>query len=94
MLSRKGRPWVVDGEGGDLLDQLEKVYRAVEEGGLEFAFEVDFGAVGFFFELLHVLRDVDEGGDVHGELAEDGGDDVPVPDVILRAFFGELFDGL
>jgi hypothetical protein len=31
---------------------------------------------------------------VDGELAEDGGDDVPVPDVVLRAFLGELFDGL
>jgi hypothetical protein len=43
---------------------------------------------------LHVLRDVDQGGDVDGELAEDGGDDVPVPDIVLRAFLGELFDGL
>ncbi len=34
---------VVDGEGGDLLDQLEEVDGAVEEGGLEFAFEVDVG---------------------------------------------------
>jgi hypothetical protein len=31
---------------------------------------------------------------VDGELAEDGGDDVPVPDVVLRAFLGKLFDGL
>jgi hypothetical protein len=31
---------------------------------------------------------------VNGELAEDRGDDVPVPDVVLRAFFRELFDGL
>jgi hypothetical protein len=31
---------------------------------------------------------------VDGELAEDGGNDVPVPDVVLRAFFGELFDRL
>jgi len=40
------------------------------------------------------LGDVDEGDDVDGELAENGGDDVPVPDIVLRAFFGELFDGL
>jgi hypothetical protein len=31
---------------------------------------------------------------VDGELAQDGGDDVPVPDVVLGAFFGEGFDGL
>ncbi len=78
---------VVDGEGGDLLDELQEVDGAVEEGGLEFAFEVDFGAVFFLFEEVDVVGDVDEGGDVDGELAEDGGDDVPVPDVVLWALF-------
>jgi len=34
---------VVDGESGNLLDKLEEVDCAVEEGGLEFAFEVDVG---------------------------------------------------
>jgi hypothetical protein len=85
---------VVDGEGRDLLDELQEVDGAVEERGLEFALEVDGAAVFHGLELLHVLRDVDEGGDVDGELAEDGGNDVPVPDVVLRAFFGELFDRL
>jgi hypothetical protein len=77
-----------------LLDELQQVDGAVEERGLELALEVDGAAVLHGLELLHVLRDVDQGGDVDGELAEDRGDDVPVPDVVLRAFLGELFDGL
>jgi hypothetical protein len=85
---------VVDGEGGDLLDELQEVDGAVEERGLEFAFEVNLGAWRLLFEFVDVLGDVDEGGDVDGELAEDRGDDVPVPDVVLRAFFRELFNGL
>jgi len=37
----EGPALVVDGEGRDLLDELQEVDGAVEEGGLEFAFEVD-----------------------------------------------------
>jgi hypothetical protein len=40
------------------------------------------------------LADVDEGGNVDGELAEDGADDVGVEDVVLWSLFGEGFDGL
>jgi hypothetical protein len=40
------------------------------------------------------LRDVDEGYDVHGELAEDRADDVDVEDVVLRALLGEGLNGL
>ena len=29
-----------------------------------------------------------------GELGEDGGNDVPVPDVVLRSLLGQCFDGL
>jgi hypothetical protein len=83
---------VVDCEGGDLLDELEEVDCGVEEGGLEFFLEVRVGVFGF--DALDVLRDVDEGGDVDGELAEDRTDDVDVEDVVLRALFGECFDGL
>lgn len=43
---------------------------------------------------MDVVGDVDERGDVDSELAEDGRDDVPVPDVVLRSLFGELFDRL
>lgn len=28
------------------------------------------------------------------KLTEDGGNDVPIPDIVLRALFGESFDGL
>ena len=77
-----------------MLDELQEVDGRVEEGGLEFALEVDFGAVFAFFEAVHEVGDVHEGGDVDGELAEDRGDDVPVPDVVLWAFAGELLDGL
>lgn len=31
---------------------------------------------------------------MHGELAEDGADDVRVEDVVLGTLFGEGFDGL
>lgn len=85
---------VVDGEGGDLLDELEEVDGGVEEGGLEFAFQVDQAAVFLGLEAVDCVGDVDQGGDVDGELAEDGWDDVPVPDVVLWAFLGEGFDGL
>jgi hypothetical protein len=90
----EGTALVVDGESGDLLDELQEVDGAVQERGLELALEVDGAAVLHGLKLLNVLRDVDEGGDVDGELAEDGGYDIPVPDVVLRTFLGKLFDGL
>jgi hypothetical protein len=34
---------VVDGEGGDLLDQLQKIYCAVEQRWFEVAFEINIG---------------------------------------------------
>ena len=37
----EGTALVVDRESGDLLDELEEVDGAVEEGRLEFAFEID-----------------------------------------------------
>ena len=83
---------VVDGEGGDLLDQLEEVDGAVEERGLEFAFEVDVR--GTRFGAMNVVGEIDQGRDVDGELAEDRADYVRVEDVGLRPFFGETFDGL
>lgn len=52
----EGAALVVDGEGGDLLDQLEKVDGAVEEGGLEFAFEVDFSFASAI-QLVHCNND-------------------------------------
>jgi hypothetical protein len=75
-----------------LLDELEQVDGGVEERGLEFFLEVGHGLLGL--GALHVLADVDEGGNVDGELAEDGADDVGVEDVVLWALFGEGFDGL
>ena len=83
---------VVYGEGGDLLDQLEEVDGAVEQGGFEVAFEVDVFGAGF--GALYVAGEVDEGHNMDGELAEDGADDVGVEDVGLGSFFGEAFDGL
>lgn len=38
----EGSALVVDREGGDLLDELQEVDSAVEEGGFELAFEIDF----------------------------------------------------
>lgn len=73
---------------------MKQVDGGVEEGGLEFTFEVDSLARGRGVMGVDVVGDVDEGGDVDGELAEDGADDVGVEDVGLRAFFGEAFDGL
>ena len=79
-------------KSGDLLDELEEVDGAVEEGGFEFAFKVD--VVVARFVALHVIGKVDEGDDVDGELAENGANDVRVEDIRLRPFFGETFDGL
>ena len=76
------------------MDELEEVDGAVEEGGVELALEIDFRAVFSLFEAVDVVGDVDEGDDVDGELTEDGRDDVPVPDVVLRSGAGELFDRL
>lgn len=73
---------------------MEEVDGRVEEGGFEFAFEIDFGGQGLRGDGVDVVGDVDEGGDVDGELAEDGADDVEVEDVGLGALFGEAFDGL
>jgi hypothetical protein len=77
-----------------LLDELEEVDGAVQEGGLKLLFQIDLGAVFLLFKLVDVVGDVDQGGNVDGELSEDGWNDVPIPDVVLWAFFGELFDGL
>ena len=73
---------------------MQKVDGGIEERGFEFALQVDGAAIFFGLEDLHGLRDVYEGGDVDGELAEDGGDDVPVPDVVLGTLFAQLLDGL
>jgi hypothetical protein len=85
---------VVDGERGDLLDELEEVNGTVEERRFELGLEVDLGAIFFLLELVDVVGDVDQSDDVDCELAEDGWDDVPVPDVVLWSLFGELFDRL
>lgn len=90
----EGTALVVDGEGRDLLDELQEVNGAVEERGLELALEVDGPAIFHGLELLDEVGDVDESGDVDGELTEDRGNDVPVPDVVLRALLGKLLDGL
>ncbi len=76
---------VVDCEGGDLLDELQEVDGAVEERRLELAFEVDVLFAGL--DLLDVIREIDEGDDVDGELAEDGANDVGVEDVGLWSLF-------
>ena len=51
-----------------MLDKLQEIDGAVEQRGLELSLEVDLGAVFSCLEVMDVLRDVDEGGDVHGEL--------------------------
>ena len=75
-----------------MLDELEEIDGAVEEGRFEVAFEVDIVAAGFV--AVDVTGEVDEGGNVDSELAEDGADDVRVEDVGLGALFGETFYGL
>lgn len=77
---------IVDGKGGDLLDELEQVDGAVEEGGFEIAFEINVVAARLV--ALNIVGDVDEGDDVDCELAKDGADDVGVENVGLGAFFG------
>ena len=43
---------------------------------------------------MYVVGDVDQRCNVNRKLAEDGGDDVPVPDVVLWSLLGELLDRL
>ena len=83
---------IVDSEGRDLLDELEQIDSAVEEGWFEFAFKIDL--LGSRFNTLHVVGEVDEGNDVDGELAEDRANDVRIEDVGLWPFLREAFDGL
>ncbi len=83
---------IIDGKGRDLLDELEKVDGAIEEGGFKFALEVDLLSSGF--DTLDVVGKVDEGDNMDGELAEDGADYVRIEDVGLGAFFREAFYGL
>ena len=75
-----------------MLDELEEVDCGVEKRGLEVLFQVRVGVLGF--DALDVLGDVDEGGNVHCKLSEDGADDVDVEDVVLGTLFREGFDGL
>ena len=88
----EGTALVVDGEGGDLLNELEKVNCAVQEGGFEFAFEVDVVFLGL--GSLDVPRHIDESDNVNSKLAENGANDVWVEDVVLGSFFRKSFDRL
>lgn len=60
---------VVDGEGGDLLDELEKINRTVEQRWFKFTFEVY--VLGARLGSLNIIGNVDKGDDMDGELAED-----------------------
>lgn len=75
-----------------MLDELEEVDGGVEQTGRKFLLEV--GIRFFGLNTLDILRYVNEGSDVDGELAEYRTDDVNVEDIVLRALFGEGFDGL
>lgn len=83
---------VVDSEGGNLLDELQEVDGRVEKRRLKLFLEVRVGVLGL--DTLNVLRDIYEGGNVDGELAEDGSDNVRIENVVLGALFGQSFDGL
>ena len=83
---------IVDGEGGDLLDELKQVDCAVEEGRFKFAFEVDL--LGARLDTSDIVGEVDERDNMDGKLAEDRPDDVRIEDVRLGAFFREAFNGL
>lgn len=86
----EGATLVVDGEGGNLLNELEEIDGTIEKRRLEFAFKVDIGAPRFC--ALDVIGDVYQGYDVDSELAKDGADDVRIEDVGLGAFLREAFD--
>lgn len=105
----EGTTLVVDREGGDLLDELEQVNSAVQEGRLELALEVNvlISPVAFVsnqqhtpgnsdvrFNLVDVSGQVDESHNVNGKLAKHGSNDVHVEDVWLRSFLGQPLDGL
>ena len=83
---------VVDGEGGDLLNQLQEVDGRVEERRFEFTLEIDVGLLGL--SALHVSRDVDQSDNVDSELSKDGTDNVWVENVGLRSLLGKCFNGL
>lgn len=83
---------VVDGEGRNLLDELQEVDSRVEERGLEFTLEVDVSLLGL--STLHISGNVDQSDDVNGELSKNGSDDVWVENVGLRSLLGKCFNGL
>lgn len=85
---------VIDGERGDLLDELQKIDGRVEKRGLKLLLQIDLASRRLLFELVDVVGDVDQSDDMHNELPKHGGDDVPIPDVVLRPLLRERFDSL
>jgi hypothetical protein len=83
---------VIDCESGNLLNELQEINRAVEEGGLKLLLEVDVRLLSL--STLYVLRNVDECNNVYGELTKDRADDIEIENVVLGAFFGEGFNRL
>lgn len=75
-----------------MLDQLEEVDGGVEEGWVEFLFEIWIVFSGF--ETSDVAGDVDQRDNVDGELPKNTADDVDVENIRLRSLLGELFDRL
>jgi hypothetical protein len=93
---------VVDGESGDLLDELQEVDCRVEERGLEISLEIDAillsvdivsirrlgrRVADLRFNTLYPLGDIDQRYNMDGELSQNGSDDVEVEDVVLRPLF-------
>lgn len=90
----EGPTLVVDSECGDLLDELQEVDCRVEQRGFKFTFEIDEASVFLWLKAMNCVGNVDESGNMDRELAENGWDDVPIPDVVLRALLGKSFDRL
>lgn len=87
-------PLVVNSEGRDLLNELQEVDSAVEKRGLKFTFKIDFRAIFLGLKAMHIVGNVYQSGNMDSKLTKNGWDDIPVPNVILRPFLRELFDGL
>lgn len=83
---------IVDGEGRDLLDELQEVDGRVQQTWGEFTLQINI--LWQWAVLLDPVGDVDKSDDMNSELQEDRSDDVHVEDVWLWTLLGKLLNRL
>ncbi|CAI6099130.1 unnamed protein product [Clonostachys chloroleuca] len=92
----EGSALVVDGKGGDLLNQLQEVDTRVQQRWGKLGLKINVGgSSGERVSHVHTFKtasDVDESHDVDGKLPKDGPNDVDVEDVGLGTLLAQTLD--